>query len=166
MCSNFEKVVVLNQAMGNQKGKIYDIDWDAIETQKHLIDEECNKEMFPAIADRDVKELVDAAGDLLVVTYGMLHKLGVDADELMAEIDRSNMSKVCATVEELKDTIAWYENKGIEVDYKVVYDNNDVDIGWFVISDRDQEVDGKFYPKGKGLKNINWSEPDIEQFLS
>jgi predicted HAD superfamily Cof-like phosphohydrolase len=39
-------------------------------------------------------EAADAIGDILVVTYGAANRLGVDAQSIFNEVNRSNMSKV------------------------------------------------------------------------
>ena len=59
-----------------------------------LIDEEFNDELKEAIAANDRVEMLDALLDIMVVTIGALHSLGVDAAPAWNEVIRSNMSKV------------------------------------------------------------------------
>lgn len=59
-----------------------------------LIREEFIDELIPALASDDYVETVDAAIDILYVTYGLLVEMGVDAQPLFDEVQRSNMSKL------------------------------------------------------------------------
>ena len=60
-----------------------------------LIDEEV-AELHEAIHNEDTVEQLDALIDIMVVTVGALHSLGVDAEGAWREVVRSNMSKVDA----------------------------------------------------------------------
>jgi predicted HAD superfamily Cof-like phosphohydrolase len=61
-----------------------------------LIKEEVG-ELHAAVDDNDRVEQLDALIDILVVTVGALHSLGVDAEGAWNEVIRSNMSKVDPT---------------------------------------------------------------------
>lgn len=61
-----------------------------------LIEEEYN-ELLVGIRNNDRVEQLDALLDILVVTIGAMHSLGVDAEGGWNEVIRSNMSKVDAT---------------------------------------------------------------------
>lgn len=61
-----------------------------------LIHEEFNEELKEAIVNNDRVEMFDALLDILVVTIGAMHSLGVDAEGGWNEVIRSNMSKVDA----------------------------------------------------------------------
>jgi predicted HAD superfamily Cof-like phosphohydrolase len=58
-----------------------------------LIDEE-TQELQSALADQNTVEQLDALIDILVVTVGALHSLGVDAEGAWKEVMRSNFDKV------------------------------------------------------------------------
>ena len=58
-----------------------------------LIREEL-KELEDAVDSRDRVEQLDALIDLLVVTVGAVHSLGVDAEGAWKEVLRSNLAKV------------------------------------------------------------------------
>lgn len=58
-----------------------------------LIDEEV-EELHEAINAVDHVEQLDALIDILVVTIGALHSLGVDSEGAWNEVIRSNMSKI------------------------------------------------------------------------
>nr|WP_315984038.1 nucleoside triphosphate pyrophosphohydrolase family protein [Aliamphritea spongicola] len=58
-----------------------------------------------------MSEVRDAIADVLVTTYGMAHVLGIDADQDMATVQASNLSKLCKTQEEVEQTLAYYSEK-------------------------------------------------------
>ena len=58
-----------------------------------LIREEC-QELFDANLEDDRVEMLDALIDIMVVTAGALHSLGVDADGAWKEVMRSNFAKI------------------------------------------------------------------------
>lgn len=58
-----------------------------------LIKEE-SQELISALAADDQVEQLDALIDILVVTVGALHSMGVDADGAWKEVMRSNFDKV------------------------------------------------------------------------
>lgn len=60
-----------------------------------LIEEEL-QELREALEDDDVVETADAAIDILYVTLGLLVEMGIDAEPLFYEVQRSNMSKLGA----------------------------------------------------------------------
>lgn len=152
--SNFTDVSFLNTVFGNQKGNPKNLDWTAIRKQLHLIQEEVT-ELVEGVESSDVSEMRDAVADILVVTYGMAHIMGIDADKDMAAVQASNMSKLCTTEDEVAATMVYYtETIGIEV-----YPAGELS-KIAIKSLKDQKGnDGKFYPQGKFLKNTNWHEP-------
>lgn len=60
-----------------------------------LIEEEL-EELAEALEDDDLVETADACIDILYVTFGLLVEMGVDAQPLFDEVQRSNMSKLGA----------------------------------------------------------------------
>ena len=58
-----------------------------------LIREEC-QELAEALDKKDEVEQLDALIDIMVVTAGALHSLGVDAEGAWKEVMRSNFAKV------------------------------------------------------------------------
>ncbi len=75
--------------------------------------------------------------------------LGEKFRELFDEVQRSNMSKACATIEEAEATVKHYEAKGTECYYK---------------QDGDRYL---VYRKGdnKTLKNVNYSPADLKSII-
>jgi len=153
--SNFEKVAYFNSVCGNKQGDIKDPDWDAARAQIRLIAEEfC--ELGEGIMKLDITEVRDAIADVLVTTYGMAHRLGIDADADMDEVCKSNMSKLCITHEEVEQTLKYYADMGVAV-YAPA---SDLPIAVRVTYTH--VVGDKEYSKGKILKCVNWNEPQFK----
>lgn len=110
------------------------------------------KELEEAIAQKDIVEIADALCDLQYVLSGAVLEFGLGEKfrALFDEVQRSNMSKACKTVEEAEETIRHYEAKGTECYYKE-------DNGLFLV-----------YRKGddKTLKNVNYSPADLTSIIS
>ena len=70
-----------------------DIAEDLHKLRIDLIEEEF-KEYKDAIAEKDLIEVADALGDLAYVIYGAAVTYGIDLDAVIAEIHRSNMTKL------------------------------------------------------------------------
>lgn len=58
-----------------------------------LIDEE-HSELVDAVAARDLVAIADALADIVYVAYGTALSYGIDLDAVLAEVHRSNMSKL------------------------------------------------------------------------
>lgn len=115
-----------------------------------LIAEEL-KELEEAIADRDIVEIADALCDIQYVLSGAVLEFGL-ADKFAAlfdEVQRSNMSKACKTIQEAEATMAHYSAQGVDAYYK--------------------EVDGLFLvfrtADNKTLKSVEYSPADLKQVL-
>lgn len=115
-----------------------------------LIAEEL-KELEEAIAARDLVEIADALCDIQYVLSGAVLEFGM-ADkfaELFNEVQRSNMSKACKTVEEAEETLAHYRAKGVDCFY--------------------EEADGHFLvyrtEDRKTLKSVRYSPADLRKVL-
>lgn len=79
-----------------------------------LLEEEL-AELKKAIAQRDLTEVADALCDLQYVLSGAVLEFGLGEKfaDLFDEVQRSNMSKSCATLEEAKATQQYYlEERG------------------------------------------------------
>ena len=77
-----------------------------------LIAEEL-KELEEAIADKDIVEIADALCDIQYVLSGAVLEFGL-ADKfstLFDEVQRSNMSKACKTIEEAEETVKYYSEE-------------------------------------------------------
>ena len=124
---------------------------DRCDLRVSLIAEEL-EELKEAIAENDMVEIADAFCDIQYVLAGAVLEFGLGEQfaDLFNEVQRSNMSKACNSVEEAEATINHYlEKDGTEAYFK--------------------EEDGKFlvYRKGdnKTLKSVNYSPVDIKGML-
>lgn len=122
------------------------------ELRVKLIQEELN-ELSEAIANNDLVEVADALCDLQYVLSGAVLEFGMGDifNSLFEEVQRSNMSKACKTIEEAENTIQHYE----KLDGTAAYY---------------QEKDGLYlvYRKSdnKTLKSINYSPANIKSLIS
>ncbi len=110
------------------------------------------KELQQAIADNDIVEIADALCDIQYVLSGAVLEFGLGKNfrELFDEVQRSNMSKTCKTVEEAEATMAFYKKeKGIDSYYEksgevyLVYRKSD----------------------NKTLKSVKYSPADLKSIL-
>ena len=116
-----------------------------------LIAEEL-KELEEAIAENDLVEVADALCDIQYVLSGAILEFGLGNKfkELFDEVQRSNMSKTCATRAEAEATQQHYLDKDGTESYV-------------------EESDGHFlvYRKGdhKTLKSVKYSPADLKTIL-
>jgi predicted HAD superfamily Cof-like phosphohydrolase len=102
----------------------------------------------------DIVEVLDALCDITYVSLGngaMLHGLKDKIWPAYQEVQASNMSKVCSTVEEAEETVAVRsKEQGEACHYEEVN-------GQFVVyRSRDRKV----------MKNVNYFRPDLKQFFT
>jgi len=79
------------------------------ELRVNLINEELN-ELRDGINNKDIVEIADALCDIQYVLSGAILEFGL-ADkfsELFNEVQRSNMSKACKTLQEAIDSVEFY----------------------------------------------------------
>jgi len=84
-----------------------------------LIAEEL-KELEVAILENDIVGVADALADIQYVLSGAVLEFGLGGKfkALFDEVQRSNMSKACNTIEEAEATVKHFEAKGTECYYK------------------------------------------------
>jgi len=121
------------------------------ELRIELIAEEL-KELQEAIEAKDMVEIADALCDIQYVLSGAILEFGLAEKfpSLFNEVQRSNMSKACNTVEEAEATVAHYTAKGYPCHYEK--DGHQ----YLVYRDADR----------KTLKSINYSPANIAGMLS
>lgn len=111
--------------------------------RRDLITEEAH-EFAHAVRTDDFVEAVDALADLVYVAYGAALTFGVDLDEVLAEVHRSNMTKRW-TKDQLDD--GW--ERGMAT----------YECDWTAPPDTPRYV--AFREDGKVLKPPTWEAPDI-----
>ncbi len=121
------------------------------ELRVNLLQEELN-ELKQAIIDGDIVEIADALCDLQYVLSGSVLEFGLGDKftDLFTEVQRSNMSKACNSVEEALESILHYKQK-------------DETEGYY------KEINGKciVYRKldDKVLKSINYSPANLLKII-
>ncbi|MGN0002383.1 MAG: hypothetical protein ACI35V_03010 [Sphingobacterium composti] len=116
-----------------------------------LIAEEL-KELEEAIEEKDIVEIADALCDIQYVLSGAVLEFGLGDkfNSLFEEVQRSNMSKACKSIEEAEATMKYYkEEKGVDSYYK------EVDGLYLVFREGDN----------KTLKSINYSPADLKSII-
>jgi hypothetical protein len=112
------------------------------------------EELEEAVENGDIVEVLDAILDITYVCLGngaMSFGLKDKIQAGYAEVQRSNLSKVCKTEEEAKETVILRsEQQGEPCHYEKIGDN------YIVYRTRDNKV----------MKNKYWSEPDLKQFFT
>jgi hypothetical protein len=110
------------------------------------------KELEEAIQAKDIVEIADALCDLQYVLSGAVLEFGLGGQfkELFDEVQRSNMSKTCKTIEEAEATVNHYKSQGVECHF--------------------EEADGLYlvFRTGdrKTLKSVKYSPADLKFILS
>ena len=92
--SNFNKVKTFMETFGQEVKNSPSFSTNKINTLRYdLIKEELD-ELKIAMENKDLLEVADALTDILYVTYGAGHALGIDLDKCFEEVQYSNMSKL------------------------------------------------------------------------
>lgn len=157
--TTFEKVSILNRAFNNQQGTVANPDWVAIEKQAKLCLEEA-REMLEAVEARDMVALMDAQGDLTTVNDGVAYIAGFDGNDVYDAVHESNMSKFIRNEDEIAPALQYYYDKGfkredLRLDGKLPQ--------MCIKVARTVVMDGKEYPAGKFLKNMQtFREPNFD----
>ena len=115
-----------------------------------LLKEELD-ELEEAVKNNDLVEVADALCDLQYVLSGAVLEFGMGEKfkTLFDEVQRSNMSKACKTIEEAEKTIAHYKAKGTES----FYEEKD---GLFLVYREEDR---------KTLKSVFYSEANLKGLL-
>ncbi len=116
-----------------------------------LLEEEL-AELKKAITDQDITEVADALCDLQYVLSGAVLEFGLGEKfrALFDEVQRSNMSKRCSTLEEAEATVAYYRvERGFESEIEQHGDY------YLVFRKSDHKI----------LKSVRYSPADLEGIL-
>lgn len=124
---------------------------DRCELRINLLQEELD-ELSKAIEENDIIEIADALCDLQYVLSGAVLEFGLGDKfiELFNEVQRSNMSKACDTMQDAIATLSHYKKKdGTEGYYK------EINGKWIVYRNGDNKV----------LKSIKYSPANLNDIL-
>lgn len=147
-------IVKFNVTSGNDLTE-RPLDHELVKMYLNLIDEELNgkDELLHSYAKGDLSGVKDGAGDLIVVTAGLLCALGIHPNAVMREINGSNLSKFCKTEVDADRSVEAYQN-----------DKRYFDVHWKKVGDVYVILGKKTdYPDGayKILKGIDFYEPSL-----
>ena len=157
MPSNFEKVVnEFNKCFNipshvDPQRDIWSTNPSQVEYRLSLIREEVG-ELEDAVKANDLTETIDALTDILYVVYGAYTAFGVDADKAFELVHNSNMSKLCKTEDEAKETVEYYRK---DTRYNPAYKPSK-DGKYFIVYDQSL---------GKILKSVKYSPVDLKELV-
>lgn len=119
----------------------------------NFIQEELD-ELKEAVKERNIVEIFDALLDITYVGLGngaLVFGLKDKMEDGYAEVQASNMSKSCETIEEAEETVrVRSEQQGEECHYEAVGDR------YVVFRTRDNKV----------MKSVNYFRPNLKQFFT
>ena len=92
--TNFNKVKTFMETFGQEVKTKPSFSSDKINTLRYDLIKEELEELKIAMENKDLLEVADALTDILYVTYGAGHALGIDLDKCFEEVQNSNMSKL------------------------------------------------------------------------
>jgi NTP pyrophosphatase (non-canonical NTP hydrolase) len=159
--TDFQCVTEFNSTFGvpifsEPQHDIFEKNPSLVELRLSLIREEV-KELEVAVKNHDLVETLDALADIIYVVQGMASSFGLDLDKAFDIVHRSNMSKVCETEDEAKETVEYYK-KNMDT---LGYDSPDYR----------SSANGKYYvvynkSTGKVLKSINYTPAKFDWLTS
>lgn len=131
------------------------IDYQRLKTRIEWIKSELD-ELELAVANNDIAESADALADAVYFLNGTVVEMGLTDlfPAIQAEVQRSNMSKACTTLEIAEMTVQEYSSASKECHYEVknITDEfGDPQQIYVVLHNSDNKI----------LKSINWSNPDL-----
>lgn len=122
------------------------------ELRVSLLQEELD-ELKQAIKDNDLVEIADALSDLQYVLSGAILEFGLadKFDDLFEEVQRSNMSKICKTLDEARLTQEHYKSNKDTNSHIIEKDGQ-----FFVYRDEDKKV----------LKSVAYSPAELSKIVN
>ena len=135
------------------------VDINACETMHQQIIDDAKlikKELYnfcTYVNSQDFDDMAESLVRILNRTYTLGHKLNFKMDQMFREVHRSNMTKVCSTIEDANSSVDFYL-----ADPEKRYANPSIRIkgGYFVVFDASTS---------KILKNHKWEMPNLKQFF-
>jgi predicted HAD superfamily Cof-like phosphohydrolase len=110
----------------------------------------------------DLAEFADGICDLFYVLHGLVLQAGMQKilPAMMAEVHRSNISKICKSQEEAEKTCEHVletmgESCYIRTKEVQIFEGQKPQTVWMVYRERDKKV----------MKSINWSAPDLKTII-
>ena len=92
--TNFESVRKFMEIFGQEIKEKAEFPNEKITSLRYDLIKEELQELKEALDNKDLLEVADALTDILYVTYGAGHALGINLDKCFEEVQQSNMSKL------------------------------------------------------------------------
>jgi len=153
--TELERIEEFNEIGGYVKKRRSLSDKEII-SQLSFITEEY-KELEKAFQEEDLVEVLDACADLIVTAAGMIHRLGFSVEDVVKEVNDSNMSKFCFSEEDAVESVKAYSN---DPRYENVYAKA-VKPSLYVI--KGDVVGGE--GKDKILKSLHYKKPNLKEIV-
>ena len=140
-----ENILSVNKLSSKTKNKI--------KKYLNLIDK-CINSFSNSIDTHDMGEIAEYLAYILKHAYALGHMLNFNMDKMFREVHRSNMTKVCSSIDDANTSIDLYRN-----DPEKRYQTPLIKLkgSYYVIYD---EISTKI------LKNYKWEKPNIKQFFT
>ena len=151
-----ERVIEWNVIAGNKRGDYDNPNWVGVHRQLQLLREE-QLETKEAVEKRDRIESIDGCVDVCVVAVGLMHRLGLNADQIkgcMDEVLSSNESKFTCDKRVALETVQKYGAEGSQVQLS--------DAPPYVMK---VASEGGKQPIGKILKAVTYRPPDLQAVM-
>jgi predicted HAD superfamily Cof-like phosphohydrolase len=104
----------------------------------------------------DLEQVCGTLNDTIALVRSYFTHMGWNVDEMMHRVFESNMSKFCATQEEVDATIAKYDALGVHT-----YVEGEFPAKCLKVAQDCKASDGTDFFKGKFLKGVNFEEPAL-----
>lgn len=157
--NTIELVKEFHETFGHPIGKTPHIPNEGtVDFRVGFIKEELN-ELLAAFASDDLVEFADGLGDIQYVLDGFFLNAGLHdkKEAIMAEIHRSNMSKVCKSKDDAENTImSLLAPEKATIGAAMKYHSQQVGRYWIVYRSADNKV----------MKSINYSKPDLKSIIN
>ena len=150
----FKKVSALNELFGNPKGNPTNPNWDRLKSQAANIEDEYNELIDDGLVPKNMTEVRDAICDILVFTLGLAHMAGINVEEDMDAVNKSNLSKFCRDQAEVDRTQLKYSTIGIET-----YVEGEFPLKRVKTTKYQLDINNKVYQAHKMLKSTKFKEP-------
>lgn len=160
--TNYEQVKLLNTLAGN----IATGDWKDILKQFNIISLEV-KEMVKNISEGNHEGVRDDICDVLVTTYGLAVRMGLNSDKDMLAVMKALFTRFDLNEEDARLTKEKYLGWGVETYTHIDSLTNPGTIYYVTKSAKDQtglnaKGEQEFYPKDKFLKSHNTRSEEFE----
>lgn len=157
----FKEISHFNELIGNAKSMS---SAEALRVQLAMIKEEFEElsealEIYIQSEGSYLTDVRDGIADVLVTTYGLAHRIGIDADADLRAVQDSNMSKF------IRGGIDRANREAREISDRLTINTiaSETQPGLWAITSASDQVgyDGKDYPKGKLLKPASYQQPQF-----